>query len=286
MAGKDSVTGICALTLSQGAFVRSHLIPQALARIEPSNSPIILLKGDEARPVRRWSGWYDEQLVTRAGEDILARYDDWAIKFLRHHRLIWSSWESLSQPPPLDDNFGPFGIRVIENVEAEPLRLFFHSLLWRAAASSLPEFNSITLPDADMEILRVSLLTAGPVAEDFYPISLMMFSTAAEAHIWAPETLMMPVIDDQGNQVGERPIFRFCVDGLVVNFRRPVEECNQEDLADCRLGNSSRLIIHSQPFDGSRQKKAMISDHSAAVARFPKEMHRFGVLASPFSGRR
>ena len=283
MADKERVIGICALTLHEDAFVRCHLIPQALARMEPSNGPIILLKGDEARPKRRWTSWYDEQLVTRAGEDILARYDDWAVKFLRQHRLVWSSWDSLLQPPPLDDDFGAFGFRIIESIEAEPLRLFFHSLLWRAAASSLPEFSSIILPDGDMETLRASLLTAAPVTDDFYQISLMMFSTAAEAHIWAPEALMMPVMDGEGNQVGERPIFRFFMDGLVATFRCPLIECKEEKLTDNRVGNSSRLIIHAQPFNDSRQKKTMISGHSAAVKRFPKEMERFKVLRSPFS---
>src|SRR5689334_22772129 len=83
--------GICKLTGMSGRLVRSHLIPNALTRLSRTGSPFIQ-GGDGEPPERRWSSWYDTQLVTEEGEEILALLDNWAISTLRAHRLVWSGW--------------------------------------------------------------------------------------------------------------------------------------------------------------------------------------------------
>ena len=87
------------------------------------------------------SSWYDTALVTSPGEEILRGLDDWAIRELRQHKLIWSSWGTDIELNTADhvqlplDAMG-WGCREIEVSEPARLRLFFLSLLWRAAASS------------------------------------------------------------------------------------------------------------------------------------------------------
>lgn len=52
-------------------------------------------------------------------------------------------------------------------LDAARLRLFFLSLLWRAAASTRGEFAAITLPPDDLEHLRRIVLGVEVPAPDF-----------------------------------------------------------------------------------------------------------------------
>ena len=78
--------GVCALTGRSGKLVRSHLLPRARMEFGPANVPIIQIRGDTARPIRRWTSWYDPSLVTRAGEDILERHDHWGVGAAQRRR--------------------------------------------------------------------------------------------------------------------------------------------------------------------------------------------------------
>jgi hypothetical protein len=48
--------------------------------------------GPNQRAKKRWSSWYDPELVTAVGEKYLTDLDTWAIKVLRKHKLVWSGW--------------------------------------------------------------------------------------------------------------------------------------------------------------------------------------------------
>ena len=123
----------------------SHIIPEALTRPSVRGSPL-LQYGDGAHPTRRWSSWYDPQLVTAEGEKYLSDLDTWAIAQLREHKLVWSGWGTETDlgmhHTPINNIFG---IRKIEGIDTKRLRLFFLSLLWRAAASSRYEFKEISV---------------------------------------------------------------------------------------------------------------------------------------------
>src|SRR5260370_16132745 len=92
---------ICKLTGDKGKFVDSHLIPQAFTR--PPAGEGFISGGEGSRPKRNWSSWYDQKLVTERGEQLLANYDDWAIKELRRLELVcWSGKTCL----PIESRFG------------------------------------------------------------------------------------------------------------------------------------------------------------------------------------
>lgn len=78
--------GICKLTGKNGRFVRSHLLPKALTRPSIRSSHFIQ-SGHGSPPRIRWDSWYDDELVTREGEDSLTRYDTWAIQELSQLEL-------------------------------------------------------------------------------------------------------------------------------------------------------------------------------------------------------
>jgi hypothetical protein len=67
--------GVCKLTGKSGKFVKSHLLPKALTR--PGVAGEYFISGGQGcRPKKRWTSWYDQELVIKKGEDILANYDN------------------------------------------------------------------------------------------------------------------------------------------------------------------------------------------------------------------
>jgi hypothetical protein len=82
--------GKCRLTGRQGHFVKSHIIPEALTEATWRGQPLTQQEKG-GRLIKRRTSWYDDKLVTSEGEAVLQKYDDWAIKFFRTHKLIWSA---------------------------------------------------------------------------------------------------------------------------------------------------------------------------------------------------
>lgn len=152
---KARKSGRCQLTGQYGPYVKSHIIPASLTRL-PSNGKKIIQAGIGLGVKHRFVSWYDNELVTRAGEDILEEIDTPAIEILRKHKLIWSSWGSDKRLKADDFLAEPNeqGIRVVRIGRAKELQLFFLSLLWRSAASRRPEFSQVQLPADTVEDLR------------------------------------------------------------------------------------------------------------------------------------
>lgn len=256
-------SGTCKLTGAHGPFVKSHIIPQALTRPAQPGLPFYQLRPDRP-PVRRWSSWYDPALVVQAGEDILANYDAWAVSELRRRKLVWSGWgaqRSLgSEHYPIGPS--PWGIRKIEDIDGTRLRLFFLSLLWRAAATTLPEFRSVRLPEADLQELRRRVLNADAGSPSFYPTQLTQLSTLGVIHNHAPIAMIkpLPVLDREGAPPVEVPIFRFYFDGLIVHFdRRPAEHNDAAHLGNLVVDMDESFLVTTQTYEASFQSSQAVN---------------------------
>jgi hypothetical protein len=174
--------GMCKLTRVTGKFIASHIVPQALTEGSWDDHPL-LQRAPNGRTIRRWTSWNDPELVRQEGEDILQELDDWAIKFFRERKLIWSSWEKMSlEVPDHDLVYEGRGLRKLADVDGVRLRQFFLSLLWRAAATNLPEFEAVSLPETDLETLRRMVLNGEVEPLHFYPIALTRLSTRNWPH--------------------------------------------------------------------------------------------------------
>lgn len=152
---KNKIThGTCALTGTHGKFVKCHIIPQAFTR--PTKKGEALYQSTRGKgETRRWTSWYDPQLVTREGEDILSDIDNAAIKILRKHQLVWSGWMAfrphfLSFLPSMPSH----GLRLLEIEGADCLIRFALSLAWRASASQLPDLSGVKLPGSSEEEMK------------------------------------------------------------------------------------------------------------------------------------
>lgn len=252
--------GFCKLTHRVGAFVDSHIIPEALTRPSVRGSPL-LQYGDGAHPTRRWSSWYDPQLVTAEGEKYLSDLDTWAIAQLREHKLVWSGWGTETDlgmhHTPINNIFG---IRKIEGIDTKRLRLFFLSLLWRAAASSRYEFKEISVTPRDLEMLRRAILGLEEPPLGFYPVQLTQLSTKGVMHNHTPipNLKYAPNLDDPKAPPYELPTFRFYMDGLIAHAHRSLPAAyDVKELGDLVVGAESSLVLSTVTFQDSVQLREM-----------------------------
>lgn len=196
---------ICKLTLKKGKYVKSHIIPKSLTRPSIPGSFFYHYDPKFKCHIKRPDSWYDKYIVIREGEDYLSDLDSYGIKELRDFGLVWSSNTIRSTA-----SAGDYDLIIVDFKDPNKMRRFFLSLLWRAAVSSLPEFNEIELPPSDIERIRKIIL--GEEKDDlrFYPINLLQLPSKGPIHIFTP---IKQRFGDNGDE-----IFRFYMDGLIIHF--------------------------------------------------------------------
>lgn len=249
--------GRCALTHEEGEYIASHLIPKALTRPSAPGRPLIQIQSGK-NAIRRWDSWFDNRLVILKGEKYLTDLDTWAIKTMRTHKMVWSGWGTANS---LHGHFqalsgSPWGIRRIKGIDTLRLRLFFLSLLWRAAATSLPEFAEVDMPEGDLESLRTMLLTSQPLPLSFYPISLTQLSTKGVIHNMPPiaDYKKIPSLIPGLPHRLER-IYRFYFDGLIAHFRIPGGGSAPSAEGALVLGATADVVVSTVPYEHSFEKE-------------------------------
>ncbi len=250
--------GTCKLTLQKGKFVKAHIIPKAFTYSDEPGLPFTQ-GGSGRKPVRRWSSWYDPRLVTEEGERILRDLDTWAIQYLRSQRLVWSGWGAMLEVLVHRIGFDGWGFRKVDVPDPKKLRLFFLSLLWRAAATEMFEFSEVTLPADHLERLRLVILGEAEEADSFYPATLTQLSTMGIIHNHAAiaQSKTIPVVGDEPSRV--LPILRFYFDGLIVHFHRQAEDDGYtKELGSHVVGQENELVLSTVTFEQSFQFENLI----------------------------
>ncbi len=259
MKPRTSKYGACRLTGTNGKFVKSHLIPRAFTKPEEAGAP--MLQAGMSGPVTvRYDSWYDQQLCTRVGEDILARIDDAAITELRRLKLVWSGWGTTHTLGADHTQLGDtaWGVRSLNGANLSILRTYFLSLLWRAAATDRFEFAEVSVPDADLERIRQLVLSGAPGPIDFYPVSLTQLSTRGLVHNHTPiiRTKSAPATDDLPEWSIE--IVRFYHDGLIAHVHKhSADEGRTAALGPLIVGGAERLIVSTVTYDASFQAETI-----------------------------
>lgn len=198
----------CKLTREAGKYVKSHIIPKSLTRPNISGSKFI-----EKKLAKRGifygkasDSWYDPNIVTQKGEDILAHLDTEAIKELRNLGLVWSS--NLFKANSVKQRNS---LRLVKFKSPKLIRKYFLSLLWRAAVTKLPAFNEVDLSAKNIELLRQILIGEKDDNRAIFPISLVQLSTKGHTVNLAPFKQKMDIN-------GGENIYRFYHDGLVIHI--------------------------------------------------------------------
>jgi len=265
-------TGICKLTLKSGKFVKSHMIPLAFS--SPSEGCYFIDGAPGGRPTRRPTSWYDRELVTRAGEDILADLDSFAAVELRKARLVWSGWGKEAE---LNENIIPYPnsemfVRIVPNTDVLKLRVFFLSLLWRAAASDMRQYSGISLQERDLEKLRLMVLNKNPYPLSFLPIHLTQLVTRGARHNLGPMKMTTPLDAGAGNGPLVLNSYRFYFDGLIANIHTNVSEKTHSEASAIYVGGDSCLIAVCVNFEDSFQASNMTQHGYEAITNHPDTM--------------
>lgn len=264
--------GLCKLTGKNGPYVKSHIIPAALTQPEAKGAPLVQY-GSGHRPLRRWSSWYDSCLVTETGEKILSDYDDWGIAELRRHKLIWSSWDPMMKLTTSDHfsiNIPSWGLRKLKITDPARFRLFFLSILWRAAATNLKEFDEVELDQNALCRMGEMVKTGTAEPLEFFPVQLIQISTAGKHHNHSPiaDEKIFPGFENiREHRV---PFFRFYFDGLIVHFdRRNSTEEKVIGSGPLFVGAEQELAVPTVVFEDSFQRENLDGIVSEAYATWP-----------------
>ena len=264
-------SGICKLSGKLGRFVRSHLLPKAVTRPSIHGNRLIE-SGRGLAPRTRWDSWYDDELVTREGEDILARYDSWAIRELSRLQLIWKSWgpaTSFAESIVVKEGMPTFGLRKVSCENASMLRLFFLSLLWRAAATARTEFKDVQMASGDLERLRRMVRGGDPNPLDFYPTTLLQIASRGPMHNLVP--IEMDSMVDTGDGVIRRiHVFRFYFDGLIARMHPSMTGI--KELEPFIVGGGSELVVQMQLFQDSFQFGNLQRSVAESVLQWPEAL--------------
>jgi len=160
----------------------------------------------------------------------------------------------------------PIGLRKVSGIDGRKLRLFYLSLLWRAAASRLPEFADVQLDPIALERLRVMVLTSHIDPPDFFPISLIQLSTRGVTH----NQVVIQQVKTQGGMMGLPleyvPFFRIYIDGLVAHLGTGTySQADVADLGPLIVGNEKDLVISTVIFQGSTQLRNLMLENSVVL---------------------
>lgn len=258
MPKEKSNCGYCALTGSHGKFVKCHIVPQAFARPEIQGEALYQTSKANGG-LRRWSSWYDKNLVTREGEDFLSEIDDAAIKLLRKHQLVWSSW-TVFRPhfEKLALTLPNHGLRKVKIDDVDKLIRFAHSVAWRASASSLPDMAEAKLGEEDEKRLREFVLGEPIVDASPFPISLTQLSTVGMTHNQSPwiDEKQIFGLEDSDDQLVK--IMRIYLDGLILHVH--LSQIPEEHVTDnpIFLGSADHALITSVTYEASFQYENML----------------------------
>jgi hypothetical protein len=159
-------------------------------------------------------------------------------------------------PFPLDADWG---FREIRLTDSKRLRLYFLSLLWRAAETERWEFNEIELEGKALSTLRRMVRAGDPNPQNLFPIELMQLSSRGFPHNHSPiadEKLVPSLHDGIPEKV---PIFRFHFDGLAIHFDR--RQLDLEEFAkrgNLYVGAADDVKVATVPFEQSFQRENLI----------------------------
>lgn len=249
--------GRCKLTGLEGKMVRSHLLPKALTRTPIAGVPRVEGYPD-GRPIKRFDSWYDTKLVTRAGENILSALDDWAIKELRRLRLLWSSWGQDGEPfksadhDPIGDT--EWGTRTCETTDPIRLRLFFLSLLWRAANTDIWQYG-IRLSDERNALLRDMLNSGSAEPLDAFPVALIQLTTKGPWQNVGPRVELKRIGESPDAPGAERRFFRFYLDGLIIHIDDDETDAGHDRHGKLAIGKDRSFAALTRTYEGSYQEE-------------------------------
>lgn len=159
--------GKCKFCLQVKPFVRAHIIPVGLFPRNPNGDRFhYLLDGDGEKPISKIpNGVYDDNLVCAECEALFAEGDDYAKRFLVDD--VETSYERFE---------GRVRYWEYPSFDYRRLKLFFISLLWRAHASSRPDWKLVDLGSKYAQMAKDLIQAGDPGSPDVFAVLLVRWA--------------------------------------------------------------------------------------------------------------
>lgn len=159
---------ICRFCGENRKLVEAHVIPRSFHRINPRDrQPSRLVTNVEGRYTQKIrKGVYDASIVCEECERRFAPWDDYA------DELFLKSWDRFEK---ITDRGYEIGYS-LPAFDYPLLKLFFLSVLWRAAASDHVMFSKIDLGRREA-VLKKAIERSDPGSIDFFGVVLQAFDS-------------------------------------------------------------------------------------------------------------
>jgi hypothetical protein len=118
------------------------------------------------RPKLAHTSWFDANIVTQQGEDLLMGFDNAGLIVLQKSGLVGPAVPSIPN----------IALVPLSREDFLALRRFLLSVHWRAAISGLPQFSEVQLEKEDLNTLREYLLGKADLHQTDFPISILRFA--------------------------------------------------------------------------------------------------------------
>lgn len=236
--------GNCKLTDTYGFFVKSHIIPKSLTK-KGENEFFIEERNiyGKVKYHKCFDSWNDNEIVIKQGEKILSELDDFAIKELRRTNLLWSSEKTLITKK------GEIELDDTHCYDSKKMRLYFLSLLWRAAVSNLPAFKNINL--SEDKIIKLKNLITKKQIDDFSSFPIMLYALSkGEKHNYSAGI----------DEVNGIKTFKLYHDGLIIRFldiHNHTLLIDKNGMPSLFVGEEDKITFIKIDYEDSRQKEEL-----------------------------
>ncbi|WP_336653856.1 hypothetical protein [Leclercia adecarboxylata] len=253
--------GVCALTGNRGVYVKAHIIPLSVTRLD--------VLGERARqtgldviPGWRSTSWYDDKLVTQTGEDILKAIDSDGINDLKKYKLIWNGWHSTWEKLP-DEYVSHrvnehIAVRQLHNINFDAIRILYLSILWRCISSKRKEMDYVKEMSAShMDLLREMVINRNASEYFKFPMVLNQISTRGTLHN------RTPIFEERVFNDVTLGCYRIYFNGLVCSIYDTVDEKISQKFDKFILRNNVESLVLLNTWESSKEyeeMKVMIQD--------------------------
>jgi hypothetical protein len=236
----------CLLTGDVGPAIDAHIIPEKFYSFDQlstgQRAPLAIVKAGPVPFVSRsWNGVSDKKIVTAKGEEYFSACDSYAHEVLVQKKLR----PGLRYSGDLEHLCVEIG-----QFDYAKLKLFFISLLWRAAVSKEPFFDKVALSSFEEEKLRTHILSRNPGSAHDYSVLLSMYRDTPKAGF--------PMLSPRKARFG-LTTYEFHLGHLVAFVKVSPDKWEFDDDFVLKDGQPLRIIV-TDNFSQSRSAKQLLSD--------------------------
>jgi hypothetical protein len=227
----------CKFCGSESKLIKAHIIPAGLfRRLQKGDKPLELMTNKAGEHIKKAPiGVYDRTIVCGKCEKIWQEWDEYAQQLLTdgplNGRIIYHENKALCY--------------VVDSYDYQKLKLFFISLLWRAAVSSHPFFSKVSIGEFE-DIAKWHIVSRAPGNSSDFSITLARFENP----------LAKPILDPHTEKFSDVNYVRFYLSGYIAYIKVDHKPAPMP-LAVITLSEKTPLYILCRDFTKSKELDLM-----------------------------